>query len=643
MKRYAAAFALTLSFAALAASGSHGGQAHAAQGQPEIQFGVDADTVGVGDTIRLEMSVTSSESMPSDPQIGATPGFQLRGQTSSPSQTHMNINGQVSDRYTLTVDYSLRATKVGTFSIGPPNVVVGGSRYSKGTVTLHVVPAGQAPPRPPQAQQQPFGFPFQFQFSPFDPWRSMFQPPGTPGAPQPPQAEPELPPTDPKLALDAPRGALFFLHATADKTSAVIGEPVVLAVYAYIDVTGRNIEIDDADVHDPDVADFVKRPLTKDDEPSAMGYASVGGRTWAVRLIRRWALFPLRAGNLAIGPMSLALAQPRSVAGTKRTSETFHVQVGEPPLAGRPPGYAIADVGHFTLGAQVQPRQAEQGGAVGVHLDVSGKGNVPSTIAVPSRPGVEWLTPQVHEQLGPIGKEAYGGTRSFDYVVRLTRTGNVDLGEISLPFWDPDARRYAVAAAALGTVNVAPTPAAQTAAGDSPERETLPGLPPPRTALEGTPVAKKHLDDALALWFGGITAGPISYAMVMALTALARRLSEAWSRRRNSPARDLKDRISAAQAACDTRDARGADAAIARALEAATIAYSGVNVRGAIGGEVAERLERSGVASDAAKSVAELLRECEAARFAPEAVEAAAAKERWLRAQGAIRSLERRA
>ena len=58
--------------------------------------------------------------------------------------------------------------------------------------------------------------------------------------------------------------------------------------------------------------------------------------------------------------------------------------------------------------------------------------------------------------------------------------------------------------------------------------------------------------------------------------------------------------------------------------------------------EVAERLERSGVGSEAARSVADLLHECEAARFAPETVDAASAKARWLRAQGAIRSLERR-
>jgi hypothetical protein len=608
-----------------------------AQSAPDVQIGVETDTVGLGDAVRVEMSVTSNDSMPSDPQIGATPGFSVRGQSVSPSQTHISINGQRSDRYTLTVDWSLRAGKTGTFNVGPPTITVGGTRFSTRIVTLHVVPAGQAPARrAPQPQQQPFPFPFQF--SPFDPWRGMV--PGPDVNPQP--TEPEAPATDPKLALDAPRGQLYFLHVTADKTSAVVGEPIVFSAYEYIDNAATNLEVDDSEVHDADVADFVKHAMLKEEDATLAGYAAIGGRTWTVRLVRRWALFPLRAGDLTIGPMMVGLARPRSVAGTKRVSETLHVQVGEPPAAGRPPGYATGDVGRFTLTAQVQPRQADQGGAVGVHVEVSGKGNVPNTLAVPSRPGVDWLTPQVHDQLGPVGHDAYGGTRSFDYVVHLSRSGDVDLGDITLPFWDPDQRRYAVATAKLGTVKVAPSPTPAPASAAQPEEETLPGLPAPRTTLEGLPAASRHLDDTFGIWLAAAAAGPLSFFAVMGLAEVGRRLIERLRERRTSPAADLKERMSAAHAACAAKDPRTADAAIVRALEAATIAYTGVSVRGAIGGEVAERLERSGVGTAAAHSVAELLRECEAARFAPDAVDAAAAKARWQRAQGAIRTLEKR-
>jgi hypothetical protein len=101
-------------------------------------------------------------------------------------------------------------------------------------------------------------------------------------------------------------------------------------------------------------------------------------------------------------------------------------------------------------------------------------------------------------------------------------------------------------------------------------------------------------------------------------------------------------RVALAHVACGGKDAREADAAIARALEAATVVHAGVSVRAAVGGEVVDRLERAGVARDAAAGIAELLRECEAARFSPDATDVVAARDRWIRAQGVIRGMEKR-
>jgi hypothetical protein len=250
----------------------------------------------------------------------------------------------------------------------------------------------------------------------------------------------------------------------------------------------------------------------------------------------------------------------------------------------------------------------------------------------------------VHEQLGSVGREAdtFGGRRAFDYVVRVRRAGDVDLGEVSLPFWDPDQKRYVVARATLGTVHVKPAAAAPAASADAPEQEMLPGLPPPRDTLEGTAPSHAHPDDSRLYWLLGVGAWPAMFGMAVAGRAAGRRILQAWRSRRASPATDLKDRVTAANAACHGQDARAADAAIAHALEAAAIAHAGVNVRGAVGDEVIHRLEDAGVARDAASRIAELLRECEAARFAPDAADVPSARDRWLRAQGAIRQLEKR-
>lgn len=615
-----------------------------AQGAPQMRVGSDMDTVGVGDVVHLELSVQSSDGMPTAPQPGATPGFVVRGPgASSPSQTHIIINGAQSDRYGLSVNWTLQAQRVGTFSVGPPTVDVGGVRYPSHAITIRVVPAGQAPPRQPPQTAQPPGMPFNF--SPFDPWKSLLQGQG--------QDRGDLdvgpPPvtTDPKLSLDAPRAPYYFLHATVDKSTAVVGEQVTFSVYEYLDREDeRLVEIDSSDAHEPSAADFVKHLLIPEDkEVPLVGFASVGGHTWRVTLIRRWALFPLRTGDLTIAPMSVSLLRPRSQNG-QRTSETLRVHVTEPPVAGRPPGYQPGDVGRFALSAQTTPREIDQGGAVGVHVELSGTGNVPASIAPPAREGVEWLTPELHDQLGPIGRDVFGGKRSFDFVVRMRRAGDVDLGEVSVPFWDPDQRRYDVARAKLGVVRVKAAsggPGAGPVASATADRETLAGLPAPREALDGTPPARAHVDDSGLFWLLGVGAWPMAFGVAVAGRATGQRMVRAWRERRASPATELRERVVGAERACAGDDPRVADAAIARVLEAATVAHAGVSVRGAVGGEVVDRLERAGVGAGAATSVAELLRECEAARFSPSGAEVDAARGRWARARAVLRQLEKKA
>jgi hypothetical protein len=604
-----------------------------ATGSPQIQLQTDADTVGVGDILHLIMTVQSGEAAPSDPQLPSTPGLLLRGQNASPSQTHISINGNRTDRWGLTVDFALQAQRTGTFKLAP-SIVVGDTRFSTSPVSVRVVPAGKAPPRQAPQPQSPFGF------SPFDPWKGLMQ--GVdPIEQEPPQPQPVN--TDPRLALEAPRGALYFLHATVDKASVAVGEQVVFSVFEYLDVSAPGVDVDESDVHDATAADFVKHPLLREDQNAQLsGYASVGGRNWQVKLVRRWALFPLHAGDLVIGPMSVSVVRPRSAAG-KRTTETLTVRVSEPPAAGRPAGYALGDVGHFSLTAQVTPREVEQGGAVGVHVELSGSGNVPSTLATPAREGVEWLTPEVHDQLGSTGQTAYGGKRSFDYVVRLLEAGDVALGDLSLPFWDPDQKRYDVARASLGVVHVRPSANGAAASTAAQDQQKLQGLPPPRDALEGTPAARAHLDDSRLFWLGGIGAWPVAFGLAAAGSAATRRLRLAWSQRSTSPAAELKERVAAAVAACGGTDARAVDAAIERALQAASVANAGVSIRGAVGNDVASRLEGAGVGKDTASLVAGLLRECEAARFSPDASDVRAARDRWDRARGAIRALESRA
>src|SRR5208283_4870300 len=105
----------------------------------------------------------------------------------------------------------------------------------------------------------------------------------------------------------------------------------------------------------------------------------------------------------------------------------------------------------------------------------------------------------VHGDLGPTGHDAFGGKRTIDYVVRMRRPGAVDLGELTLPFWDPDQRKYGVARASLGVVRVRRSATGASASAD-PAHESLPGLPAVRDRLEGSGGPHEHDDDTPVFW-----------------------------------------------------------------------------------------------------------------------------------------------
>src|SRR5262249_53925140 len=156
--------------------------------------------------------------------------------------------------------------------------------------------------------------------------------------------------------------------------------------------------------------------------------------------------------------------------------------------------------------------EIERGGAVGVTVELKGSGNLPAALPVPVRAGVEWLAPETHEKLGTVqGTDRFCGTRTFAYVVRVQKEGDVDLGEIALPFWNPEARAYQFAKAALGTVHVKPG-AVPASAADAPP-EILPDMPVPRMSLAPPRAPQGRFADSALFWFA-VAFAPLAWALV---------------------------------------------------------------------------------------------------------------------------------
>ena len=604
-------------------------RSYAANATADLRSGVDSDVVGVGDTFELTLSaMITGGVMPEDPLPGTISGFRVERPRVATSRTMSIVNGQRSDGIGLNVSWTLHATRIGTFTIGPPSVVVAGKRVSARAVTVRVVPAGHAPAH----NQNPFADPFGSGGP--DPLQALLGGMGMIDEPQ-QQAQPQFV-TDPTWALDAPRGRTAFLHATLDKTQAVVGEQVTLTVALYVDATQREPPVND--VHEATATDFLKRTLREDDsvtEPA--GNALVGGQPWVVKIVRRSALFPLRTGDLEIGPMSLSIVRGGNSSGAPRESEVLHVHVTEPPMAGRPPGYAVGDVGHFALNVEVTPKNVERDGAVGVDVDLTGSGNLPAALPLPTKPGVEWLAPEIREKLGPLEGGRFGGSRHFSYVVRLHNQGQVDLGEIALPYWDADAHAYAFARAKLGAVDVAPGTNAQKDGGTD-DLQVLAGLPPPVTTLAGAPEARQHRTDRPIFWIG-LFGAPLVVVAASGATSLARRIRARGAEQAASPKAEWKEKVALADKAIRDADPNG-DAAVLRALHAAPLAFFGVSIRGARDeDEVTQILEEAGVPAARAEAYADLVHACETDRYAPEPASIETIRARWVEAKRLMNGL----
>jgi hypothetical protein len=167
----------------------------------------------------------------------------------------------------------------------------------------------------------------------------------------------------------------FFVVAEADRTTAYVGEPVVVTWWLYNAMSVEQWQIGSI----PKLADFWVEELdVRGVRPAS---ALVDGYSMQKVPVRRAALYPLRAGKLDIGPMEVEAAVLR-----RRSSGPFglfegnmieiafssaHVAVESRPL---PPGPAVSAVGEFrmTCSAPVQ----RNSGPVVIDATVTGSGNL---------------------------------------------------------------------------------------------------------------------------------------------------------------------------------------------------------------------------------------------------------------------------
>ncbi len=596
--------------------------------------------------------VVQGDEVPTDPQLRLPNGIAVSGPYVSNQRMSRFTNGQWSVRHVFGATWQLYARQPGSYVIGPPNILIGGKRYKAGKSYRVKADKGSGRGRSGRPKSSSsfsgswsfgssgssfsFNFPFSFNFN-------------TPGSDDDLLDDLNLfDDADRSLALPRELERDAFVRVIADKTKAVIGEQITLSFYLYFSRFGIDRSVKDQ--RDAPLADFLRVPMLDTPGVDRTRSTRVAGRRYYVRLLEKVAIFPLRSGKLHTGSMVLKFPSTRRGALAERKSKDIVIDVRPPPQKGRPPGYRLGDVGSYRLSATVTPREIDAGGSVAVLAILRGTGSLPLSLKLPERTGIEWLEPEKKSEIKNRGGKI-AGWRSFGYVVRIHEPGEVKLGRIELPYYDPQRRVYGVAFADLDTIQVRPAAGsaknaqAQSDAGtqladkkENADDEPFATLPDPRVSLSRYEPPNNSGFDQQTFW-ALLVAPPLSVILAAGLRRAARSARRRWQRRKHD-AETL-----AAKALREMRrgnDPKAAAAAAERAIHLAIEGATGLKSRGVLLDELDDELQRRGVDEALAAATCKTLRRCSAIRFEP-ADDGEASAELHRQAKEVVRRYSRRA
>ncbi len=581
----------------------------------EVKTAVSSQRVGVGESFYVQLEMMSdgqNGNAVGDVRLPLPPGMTASQPSRSPQSQVSIINGQMTQRVGVTLTWTVTASKAGSFKLGPPSATFGGERAQGSPIPVEVVTGATSGGGPQRARRgfDPFDFldPFGHGNSPFPPgfnFKSPFD--DDPSEPQ----QPEEPTYPEELRVDKAPDPIAFLRATVTPNPVVVGQQVTLRVFAY----GGRGQFSAENPNEPSHADF----LTFDGGPDHVKayLVPVSGIRFIAAKLRELPMFPLHAGTLRAGNMKMGFAgrgypgDPNRGALT-RESNWVDVIVTEPPLRGRPPGYKIGDVGEYQLQATVEPRQILAGESISVVAKLSGVGNVPFKLQTPDSHGVEWLEPAMAEKMEAPGGVVQG-SRTFSYVVRMSEPGKIDLGELSLPYYDPKRHEYAVARAKLGEVEVKANPNAPKLKLEPKPGDRLAGVLRARDALGPPPALQKPLSDRPGFW-AALLLAPFGVVFAGAALSFAARARQKLRERGASLAAQLETALREARELA-ARDTAGSVAAVERAVFLAIELKLNLKARAILKSELSRALVERGLPSARAEALARILEDCDALRF----------------------------
>lgn len=571
----------------------------------EVTMQADREKVGTEDTFRLEIVVANAPEG-AVVELPAAQDFEVLGRSQSTQMSYSlgpggaGVITQV-QKHTLT----MRANRTGTLTIPPAAVQTASKLYKTKSVVMEVVRGRLAPERPKRGQpppSNPFGLP-----------------PGFPGFPglddqdDPFSGEPQL--DEPAV----PRGdSDLFLRMSLDKSEAYVGEQVMVTIHLYSRVDLSSVD----SVTMPKLDGFLSQDF-KTPNQLMSEQRVIGGVPYREYLLRQKAVFPLKAGTVTIEAPEADITTGIFYAGRR-----VHRRGNELKLVVRnlPPGPATTVVGRWRLSREVSQTEVALGEPVQVKLILEGRGNLQGVqlppLGAPS--AFKVFDPETSDKPSS-SKSHVGGTRTIEYTLVPQQTGTFVLPALTVPFFDPESRKYDEMRVDEITIKVNPG-AGGANVGPNP---TVPmGLDGPKNQLiAGGLKSLRHTAHFVApsasftaqRWFLPLALAPLGLTLLMGAFLFARGAlgAETPESLKKKQARAARKRLAAAEKLLKTGSTANFYAEVERALTSFMSAKLGTPVTGLVRADLVTKLTEAGIGEAERTRIVAVLETCDLGRYAP--------------------------
>lgn len=355
---------------------------------------VDKNPVKMGDVFSYKVTLVNGRGNIQPPNLD---DFRLVFGPSQSSQYSLS-NGRQSS--TLTLSYTLRPKKTGTFKIGEAKVQVDGKTYTSEPIEVKVV-EGDA-------------------YDGSDSYESG----------------------DKRQKAKAPsKDKNIILSINLSKKQAYIGEQITAT---YVLLT-RYQNLDVGDMRFPTLNGFWTEDLKDEKASWERDYEIINGVPYRKAILKRQVLFPQRSGDIEIEAMEIEGRVNRSFFNPGRavTIVSNSPKIKVTALPGGAPKTFKGAVGSFKFNAEVDKTELKANEAINLKIDISGTGNLPLTeapeIKFPS--DFEVYDPEVNDRINVSGN-GVSGRRRFQYLIIPRYPGEYTIDKISFTYFNPGSGKY---------------------------------------------------------------------------------------------------------------------------------------------------------------------------------------------------------